>query len=54
MTMVSSQIKMEDEDRLDFSFWLKKSITKRMAEVTRLRKKYYAWLHGSYPNKMEK
>ena len=51
---VAKQIKMEDEDYLDVVFWRSKSMAERLQEVTRLRKNYYTWLNGSFPEKMTK
>ncbi len=52
--MVVNHVKMEDEDYLDVQFWKSKSLTERLAEVTRLRVNYYTWLNGFYPEKIEK
>lgn len=54
MAMVVNHVKMEDEDALDVEFWLSKTPTERLAEVTRLRKNYWTWLTGSFPEKIEK
>lgn len=54
MAMVVNLVNIDDEDHLDVAFWLTKTPTERIAEVTRLRVKYYIWLNGSYPEKMEK
>jgi len=54
MAMVVNHVKMEDEDRLDVEFWLTKTPTERLFEVMRLRKIYYTWLNGSFPEHMEK
>jgi hypothetical protein len=51
---VVSHVKMEDEDYLDVLFWRSKSMAERLQEVTRLRKNYYTWLNGSFPEKMIK
>jgi hypothetical protein len=51
---VVSQVKMEDEDYLDVLFWMSKSTAERLEEVVRLRKNYYTWLNGSFPEKMVK
>jgi hypothetical protein len=51
---VVNQVKMEDEDYLDVLFWRSKSMAERLQEVTRLRKNYYTWLNGSFPEKMNK
>lgn len=52
--MVVSHVKMDDEDYADVQFWLSKTPSERLAEVTRLRISYYTWLNGSYPTKFEK
>jgi hypothetical protein len=54
MIKVVNHVKMEDEDYLDVLFWRSKSMGERLAEVTRLRKNYYTWLNGSFPEKMTK
>jgi hypothetical protein len=51
---VVNHIKMEDEDALDVLFWQSKSVLERLEEVARLRKNYYTWLNGSFPEKMTK
>jgi hypothetical protein len=51
---VVRHVKMEDEDYLDALFWRSKSMAERLQEVTRLRKNYYTWLNGSFPEKMTK
>lgn len=45
---------MDDEDNLDVLFWREKSISERLGEVARLRKNYYTWLNGFFPEKMDK
>ena len=54
MAMVANQVKVDEEDLIDIRYWLTRPIHERIAEVTRLRKAYYTWLHGSYPERMEK
>ena len=54
MAMVVNQIKMEDEDMLDVAYWLSKTPAERLAEVYRLRKNYFIWANGSFPEKIEK
>lgn len=54
MIKVVNFVRMDDEDSLDVLFWQKKSATERLQEVTRLRKSYYSWLNGSFPEKIEK
>jgi hypothetical protein len=51
---VVTHVKMDDEDRLDVIFWQSKTVSERLAEVVRLRRNYYTWLNGSFPEKMEK
>ena len=51
---VVRHVKMEDEDYLDVLFWRSKSMAERLQEVTRLRKNYYTWLNGSFPENMTK
>jgi len=54
MAMVVNQIRMDDEDALDVAFWLTKTPSERIEEVTELRKRYFTWKNGFYPSKMEK
>jgi hypothetical protein len=54
ITKVVNHVKMEDEDYLDVLFWRSKSVAERLEEVTRLRKSYYTWLNGSFPEKIAK
>ena len=54
VVMVVNHVKMEDEDHLDVLYWQSKSASEKMAEVARLRRNYYTWLNGSFPNKIEK
>jgi len=51
---VANHVKMDDEDRTDVIFWQSKSVAERLEEVARLRKNYYTWLNGSFPEKMTK
>lgn len=52
--MVANQVKMGDEDAQDIIFWINRSASERIAEVTRLRQEYYRWLHGNYPDHIKK
>lgn len=52
MIKVVNYVKMGDEDKLDVLFWLKKTPAERLAEVTRLRRDYYIWLNGFFPEKI--
>ncbi|MBE8713029.1 hypothetical protein C4F49_04995 [Sphingobacterium sp. KB22] len=52
--MVANQILKNEEDLMDIQFWLARSNSERIAEVTRLRRLYYSWLLGNYPERMEK
>ena len=54
MQIVVNQVKMEDEDILDVSFWLSKTSSERLAEVFRLRRNYFTSINGYFPNRMEK
>ena len=51
---VVNYVKMDDEDQLDVLFWRSKSMAERLQEVIRLRKNYYTWLNGSFPEKITK
>ncbi len=54
MAIVVNQVKMEDEDSLDVLFWMSKSVSERLTEVSRLRRNYFKWADGFFPEKMEK
>jgi hypothetical protein len=54
MIKVANHVKMDDEDYSDVLFWRSKSVSERLQEVARLRKNYYTWLNGSFPEKMIK
>ena len=49
-----NHVRMQDEDRADVVYWQSKSMAERLQEVVRLRKNYYTWLNGSFPEKMVK
>ncbi|TWI99819.1 hypothetical protein JN11_02234 [Mucilaginibacter frigoritolerans] len=51
---VVNHVKMDDEDALDVLFWRSKSMAERLQEVVRLRKNYFTWLNGAFPEKMTK
>ena len=51
---VVNHVKIEEEDYLDVLFWRSKSVAERLGEVVRLRKNYYTWLNGSFPERMVK
>jgi len=54
IALVVNQVKMEDEDSLDILFWLNKTASERLEEVSRLRKSYYLWSTGIFPERIEK
>lgn len=54
IALVVNQVRMEDEDNQDVLYWLNRSISERLAEVGRLRKNYYTWKNGAFPEKMER
>lgn len=51
---VANHVKMDEEDYSDVLFWRSKSVSERLQEVARLRRNYYTWLNGSFPEKMIK
>jgi hypothetical protein len=51
---VFNHVKMDDEDTLDVIFWQSRTVFERLQEVSRLRRNYYTWLNGSFPEKMER
>jgi hypothetical protein len=54
IAMVVHQIRMEDEDSHDVLFWLSKTASERLSEVSRLRKNYFTWADGTFPERIEK
>lgn len=54
IAIVVNHVKMEDEDNLDVLFWLSRSVSERLAEVSRLRKNYFTWADNVFPDKIEK
>ena len=54
IAVVVNHVKMADEDTLDVLFWLSKTPAERLAEVCRLRKNYFTWADGLFPDKIEK
>lgn len=52
--MVANKVKMEDEDELDVLFWLDQPALERLKTVVSLRKGYFTWLNGSFPEKIAK
>lgn len=54
MAMVVNQVKIEDEDSLDVLFWLSKTASERLSEVSRLRRNYFTWADGLFPEKIVK
>jgi hypothetical protein len=54
MKKVINIVKQEDQDVQYIVFWLSRSPEERLAEVTRLRQNYFKWLHGVFPEKIEK
>lgn len=54
MEKVINIIRQEDQDEQYISFWLTKTISERLQEVTRLRYNYFKWLNNSFPDKIEK
>ena len=52
--MVVHQVSQQDEYRLDLDFWLKKSVSERLAEVCRLRRLYFNKDEEGFPTKIAK
>lgn len=52
--MVVNQIRIDTEDSRDVQFWLGKSASERLAEVSRLRRNYFLWADGVFPERIEK
>jgi hypothetical protein len=51
---VVHHVQMDEEDPLDILFWLGRTPSERLAEVTRLRRSYFTWKNGTFPDKIEK
>jgi hypothetical protein len=54
IAVVVNQVKMGEEDARDVEFWLTRTPAERLAEVVRLRRTYYTWLNGTFPEKIER
>jgi hypothetical protein len=54
IALAMNKVRMEDEDRLDVLYWLNRSVSERLAEVTRLRRSYFTWKDGRFPEEIEK
>ena len=54
IAMVVNRVRMEDEDELDVIFWLNQPVSERLKAVTSLRRNYFTWLNGSFPDKITK
>lgn len=54
MAMVVNQIRIDTEDNRDVQFWLGKCASERLAEVSRLRRNYFLWADGVFPERIEK
>lgn len=54
MALVVHQVSQENEYKLDMDFWLKKSVSERLAEVCRLRKLYFDQGKEGFPSKIAK
>ena len=54
MAMVVNRVKMDDEDSLDIVFWLNQPASEKIKAVTSLRRGYFTWLNGSFPDKIIK
>lgn len=54
IAMVVNKVKMEDEDEIDVVYWLNQPIAERLKTVVSLRKNYFNWLNGSFPDKITK
>nr|MBI1230178.1 hypothetical protein [Cytophagales bacterium] len=54
MALIVQQVSQQDEYRLDMDFWLKKSVSERLAEVCRLRRLYFNKGEEGFPTKIAK
>jgi len=54
IAMVANQVKMDEEDSRDVSYWLKQPASARLAEVVRLRREYHLRVDGVFPDRIEK
>ncbi|WP_442591888.1 hypothetical protein ACSBL2_11730 [Pedobacter sp. AW31-3R] len=54
MAMVVNEVRREDEDSLDVLFWLSKTASERLFEVSSLRRNYFTWTDGLFSDTMLK
>jgi ACT domain-containing protein len=54
MEKVINQVKQDDQDEQYMLFWLSKTPSERIQEVTRLRYNYYKWKDKIFPVQIEK
>lgn len=54
IAMVVNHVKMDEEGNQDVLFWLNKTVSERLSEVSRLRRNYFTWADGIFPDKIEK
>ncbi|UKT64850.1 hypothetical protein [Pedobacter mucosus] len=54
IAMVANRVNLNDEDELDVLFWLNQPVLERLKTVVSLRKHYFTWLNGSFPDKISK
>ena len=54
IAIVVHRVKLEDVNKLDADFWLKKSVSERLAEVCRLRRLYFSRGEEGYPSRIAK
>lgn len=54
MAVVVNRVRMQDEDELDVLFWLNQPASERLKTVVSLRRGYFTWLNGSFPEEITK
>ena len=54
IAMVANKVRMEDEDAMDVVFWLTQPVAERLKAVTTLRRHYFTWLNGTFPESIIK
>ncbi|QNK61599.1 hypothetical protein H7F33_13660 [Pedobacter sp. PAMC26386] len=52
IAMIVNPVKIDDEDSLDVLYWLSRTVSERLSEVSRLIKNYFTWINGNFPDKI--
>ncbi len=54
ISLVSKKSSIEEASDDYLFFWVEKNTKERLEELLRLKKKYWSWKLGSYPDEIEK